>query len=52
MAARTVLLMVSVKKDSWIQEIFHELMGHNFVYRTDERKDNPQLWLGQLDAIR
>lgn len=49
MAAHTVLLMVWEKKDSWIQEVFHKLMGHNFVCGTEKRKDNPQLWLWQLD---
>lgn len=39
MAAPTVLLMVWAEKGSWMQEVFHKLMGHNFVYETEKPEE-------------
>lgn len=39
MAAQTVLLMVWAEKGSWIQEVFHKLMGHNAVYGTEKSEE-------------
>lgn len=39
MPAQTVLLMVWAKEGSWFQEVFHKLMGYNFVYGTEKPEE-------------